>query len=185
MARRNDTSQKAAALVQDAERAVVDTVQKLEQMVSAVVDVNTSSEKIAKIIQVIDGIAFQTNILALNAAVEAARAGQAGSGFAVVADEVRNLAQRSAQAAKDTSSLIQESIDRAGHGAAKLDEVAIAIDMIEKNTGKLKALVTCESLDGDQTADFAQVMKSIRNLLQSADCTVSNAAEVQQRSKSL
>ena len=93
-------------------------------------EINTSSEKISKIIRVIDEIAFQTNILALNAAVEAARAGEAGMGFAVVADEVRNLAHRSAQAAKDTAALIEESIGKSNEGSRKLDLVARSIQQI-------------------------------------------------------
>src|SRR6202050_4338942 len=99
----------------------------LGHMVGSMDEINASSKKISKIIRVIDEIAFQTNILALNAAVEAARAGEAGMGFAVVADEVRNLAQRCAQAARDTSGLIEESIAKSRDGKVRLDEVAAAM----------------------------------------------------------
>ena len=110
-------------------------------MVSAMDGINASSQKISKIIKVIDEIAFQTNILALNAAVEAARAGEAGMGFAVVADEVRNLAQRCAQAAKDTADLIEESIQRSDGGRVKVDQVAVAIRAITAESAKIKVLV--------------------------------------------
>ena len=90
--------------------------QTVGQMMVSMNEINSSSEKVSKIIKVIDEIAFQTNILALNAAVEAARAGEAGMGFAVVADEVRNLAQRCAQAAKDTAALIEESMTKSRAG---------------------------------------------------------------------
>jgi hypothetical protein len=89
--------------------------------------IKDSSNQVARIIKTIDEIAFQTNILALNAAVEAARAGEAGMGFAVVADEVGNLAQRCAQAARDTTVLIEESIAKSAGGKAKVDEVAASI----------------------------------------------------------
>ena len=104
-------------------------------------EINSSSEKISKIIRVIDEIAFQTNILALNAAVEAARAGEAGMGFAVVADEVRNLAHRSAQAAKDTAALIEESIGKSSEGGRKLDQVAASIRQITGSATQVKTLV--------------------------------------------
>jgi methyl-accepting chemotaxis protein len=103
--------------------------------------IQDSSNKISKIIKVIDEIAFQTNILALNAAVEAARAGEAGMGFAVVADEVRNLAQRCARAASDTTSLIEDSIQRTKEGAGRLQDVTRSIDGITESTAAIRITV--------------------------------------------
>jgi methyl-accepting chemotaxis protein len=120
---------------------VEDANHNLEEMVQSMKEINTSSEKISKIIRVIDEIAFQTNILALNAAVEAARAGEAGMGFAVVADEVRNLAHRSAQAAKDTAALIEESIAKSTEGNKKLQLVAGSIQQVTGSSTQVKVLV--------------------------------------------
>src|SRR5207302_10792307 len=102
------------------------------QVVSTMSEIQTSSRKIAEIIGVIDGIAFQTNILALNAAVEAARAGEQGRGFAVVAGEVRNLAQRSAAAAKEIKSLIDDSSDKVEAGSRLVREAGSTMnDIVE------------------------------------------------------
>ncbi len=120
-------SHKATELMDQTSKVVTDANCTLELMQASMRDINQSSDRIGEIIKVIDGIAFQTNILALNAAVEAARAGDAGMGFAVVADEVRNLAQRSAQAAKDTAGLIEESITKSAEGRTKLDQLAAAM----------------------------------------------------------
>ena len=111
----------------------------LDNMVSAMNAVAVSNDKVAKIIRVIDEIAFQTNILALNAAVEAARAGEAGMGFAVVADEVRNLAQRSAQAARETADLITESIARSQVARTHTDAVQSAIQTLTGDSNRVKA----------------------------------------------
>ena len=114
---------------------------RLVQMVTSMNEINASSGEISKIIRVIDEIAFQTNILALNAAVEAARAGEAGMGFAVVADEVRNLAQRCAQAARDTARLIEDSIRKTREGKTRLDEVAGVFRFITESTEDVKQRV--------------------------------------------
>lgn len=114
---------------------------KVNQMVTAMNDINTSSNDIAKIIKVIDEIAFQTNLLALNAAVEAARAGQHGRGFAVVAQEVRNLASRSAKAARETSQLIESSSQRVSAGVAISDETSKAFEQIANDIARAAELV--------------------------------------------
>jgi len=143
MARKNtENSGAAAGLVTQSQQKFVETNQSLGEMMTAMGEINTQSDKISRIIKVIDEIAFQTNILALNAAVDAARAGEAGMGFAVVADEVRNLAQRCAQAARDTAGLIEESIAKSHDGKIKVDQVATAIRAITSESAKVKSLGT-------------------------------------------
>jgi methyl-accepting chemotaxis protein/methyl-accepting chemotaxis protein-1 (serine sensor receptor) len=137
----------------------------LDGTVAAMDELNTASQKISKIIKVIDEIAFQTNILALNAAVEAARAGEAGAGFAVVADEVRNLAQRSAQAAKDTSTLIAESITRSRDSKEKVDHVAAAIRSIAQDSNKIQVLVDEVNVASqEQSRGIEQVARAVTQM---------------------
>jgi methyl-accepting chemotaxis protein len=162
------------------------TNQALAKMVVAMGDINSSSDKIGKIIKVIDEIAFQTNILALNAAVEAARAGEAGMGFAVVADEVRNLAQRSAQAAKDTAALIVESIANSNDGKARVDQVAIAVRAITEESDKVKMLVDEVNIGSqEQTRGFEQVSKAIVQMERVTQSTAASAEESASASQEL
>ena len=163
MTHRNaDNSRSAADLTTRATELVTAANVHLEQMVGSMQEITASSDQIAKIIKVIDEIAFQTNILALNAAVEAARAGEAGMGFAVVADEVRNLAQRSAQAAKDTASLIEDSIAKSHAGKAKLDLVAQGIHDITAKVVEIKNLVDeVKSGNTEQARGTEQIAKAI------------------------
>jgi methyl-accepting chemotaxis protein/methyl-accepting chemotaxis protein-1 (serine sensor receptor) len=179
MARKNsEHSGSAAGIVSSVQKQFDETNQSLEQMVVAMHEIKTSSDKISKIIKTIDEIAFQTNILALNAAVEAARAGEAGMGFAVVADEVRNLAQRSAQAAKDTAALIEESISRSHDGQEKVGQVATAIKAITEEAGKVKTLVDDVNMGSEEQArGIEQIGKAIAQMEQLTQQTAANAEE--------
>jgi len=142
MTQRNaENAIKASGLMHDTTSLVDEANQSLNQMQHSMNAMNESSAKVANIIKIIDQIAFQTNILALNAAVEAARAGDAGKGFAVVADEVRILAHRSAEAARDTTNLIEESLSKSEEGKAKLALVAASIRAITQSSTHVKVLV--------------------------------------------
>jgi len=179
MTRKNaENSQSVAKLMMETETKVGVANTALDQMVTAMGEIDSSSEKVAKIIKVIDEIAFQTNILALNAAVEAARAGEAGMGFAVVADEVRNLAQRSAQAAKDTAALIEDSISHSKEGTTRLDQVAEAIRSITASSAQVKMLVDEVSLGSqEQARGIEQIAKAVAQMQQVTQKTAANAEE--------
>jgi methyl-accepting chemotaxis protein len=163
MTRKNaEDARSAAGLMNEASRVVEEANATLEQMQRSMDEINASGESISRIIKVIDEIAFQTNILALNAAVEAARAGDAGMGFAVVADEVRNLAQRSAQAAKDTESMIRESISKSSEGRLKLDHVSRAIRSITDKSLAVKCLIDGLSVSsGEQSRGVEQISQAV------------------------
>ncbi len=179
MAKRNaSNSSSMAKLVADSGRLFDQTDKELAEMIASMEDIRHSSDKISKIIRVIDEIAFQTNLLALNAAVEAARAGEAGMGFAVVADEVRSLAQRSAQAARDTATLIEESIGRSKSGRQKVDKVAEGIQTITEYSRNLKRLVDeVHSGSEEQSRGLEQIERAIVQMEHVTQTTAANAEE--------
>ncbi len=183
------TVQQTADSAREAEQQATtarDTAQQGEQVMSQVVanmnNISTSSRKIADIIGVIDGIAFQTNILALNAAVEAARAGESGRGFAVVASEVRSLAQRSANSAREIKSLINDSLDKVEAGTQLVNDAGVSMQAIMRSNEQVTRLISdISAATRDQSQGFLQVNDAIGHL---DGMTIHNAAMVQQSTAS-
>lgn len=173
-----DNSTQASSMMTETMRQVERSNTALKDMVASMGSIKSSSEKVAKINKIIDEIAFQTNILALNAAVEAARAGEAGMGFAVVAGEVRSLAQRSADAAKDTAALIEESIANATQGQERLDVVSAAIRDITEGAGKVKNLLDeVNEASKQQGQGIGQVSTGISQVSQVTQTAAASAEE--------
>ncbi len=165
----------------------------MKEMTLAMDDIKASSADIAKIIKTIDEITFQTNILALNAAVEAARAGEAGLGFAVVADEVRGLARRSAEAAKDTASKIEDAIQKSARGANISAKVALSLEQIVSKARQVDELAGgMATASQEQSQGITQVNLAVAEMEKvtqanaaSAEESASNAAELTVQAKAL
>ncbi len=175
---------KARELSEDAAAEVSDGNQQMSRMIEAMNEINNASAEISKIISVIDDIAFQTNILSLNAAVEAARAGAAGKGFAVVADEVRNLAAKSAEAAKNTTALIETSIRKISEGAKLADGTAQSLNQIVNSVNKVSELIhNIDIASAEQASSLVQVtqgMDQISAVVQTNSATAEESAAASQ-----
>ncbi|MCR8746742.1 methyl-accepting chemotaxis protein [Romboutsia lituseburensis] len=158
-------AQQANVLTLSAGKDVEDGNEQMKQMVKAMEEISFTSNEIGRIIKTIDDIAFQTNILALNAAVEAARAGNAGKGFAVVADEVRNLAAKSAEAAKNTSTLIENSIKAVDNGTTIVDNTAQSLQKIIHTTSQtIKIVDDIAKASEEQASAIAQVTLGVEQI---------------------
>ena len=182
MTRRNAENAQAAKEVANQTRQMADSgVSDMRAMDQAVAAIKSSSDNIARIIKTIDEIAFQTNILALNAAVEAARAGEAGMGFAVVADEVRNLAQRSAQAARETADLISDSLQKSDQGVQISARVAKNLQDVVGKIRRVDELVAeIAAASNEQSQGITQVntgISQVEKVTQANAATASDSAQ--------
>jgi len=179
MSRQNAANARQSHIISDSARQSAERgAARMQTLSEAIVRIKASADATAKIVKTIDEIAFQTNLLALNAAVEAARAGDAGKGFAVVAEEVRNLAMRSAEAAKNTSSLIEESVRNAEGGVAINQEVTRSLAEINDQIRKVSEVVAEISAASEQQNDgVEQVNRAVEQMNRVTQQTASNAEE--------
>nr|WP_315260953.1 methyl-accepting chemotaxis protein [uncultured Duganella sp.] len=174
----SDNARQANTLASSASDIAVKGGELVTRVIGTMSSITESSDKIADIIGVIDGIAFQTNILALNAAVEAARAGEQGRGFAVVATEVRNLAQRSAAAAKDIKALITDSVEKVGSGSALVNEAGTTMEEIVTSVKRVTDIISEISSAGrEQEVGIEQINTAVAEM---DTVTQQNAALVEQ-----
>jgi methyl-accepting chemotaxis protein len=173
-----DNSNQAKILASEARGAADEGDAAMKNMSVAINEIKQSSDKTAKIVKTIDEIAFQTNLLALNAAVEAARAGEAGKGFAVVAEEVRNLAMRSAEAAKNTTEMIEESVKNADSGVKITEEVAKSLNQIVDRVGKVGDLIAeIAAASNEQALGIEQVNTAVASMNQVTQQNAANSEE--------
>jgi methyl-accepting chemotaxis protein len=172
------SAQTANTLTVEVKKDALEGNAQMAEMLKAMEEISVSSENIGKIIKVIDDIAFQTNILALNAAVEAARAGQQGKGFAVVAEEVRNLAGRSAQAAKETTELIEGSIQKVEAGTKIAHQTAAALEKIVDEVAKAAELI--EEIADASTQQAASIQEIGGGVAQVSLVVQNNAATAEE-----
>ncbi|MEG3029899.1 MAG: methyl-accepting chemotaxis protein [Oscillospiraceae bacterium] len=173
-------AQKANGFAQQAGVGVSSGNEKMNEMIVAMSEISSKSNEIGKIIKTIDDIAFQTNILALNAAVEAARAGSAGKGFAVVADEVRNLAQKSAEAAKNTTALIEGSITAVAKGTQIADDTAKALEVVVEKSSQVTDIIaqisTASATEAEGARQVTIGVDQISSVVQTNSATAEESA---------
>jgi methyl-accepting chemotaxis protein len=179
MTKHNADNASAADNLMKQSRQMVDRANgSMTELTQSMVDISKASDETSKIIKTIDEIAFQTNLLALNAAVEAARAGEAGAGFAVVANEVRNLAMRAAEAAKNTSALIEGTVKKVKEGSELVERTNTAFSEVSKSAAKVGDLVAeIAAASGEQAQGIVQVNKAVSEMERVTQQSAANAEE--------
>jgi methyl-accepting chemotaxis protein len=173
-----DNASQAKAMMAETRQIVEKVDHQMDEMAGAITEITRTSEETGKIIKTIDEISFQTNLLALNAAVEAARAGEAGAGFAVVADEVRNLALRAAEAARNTSGLIENTIKAVRHGNDLTSATREAFRENVSNAGKVAQLIDeIAAASGEQAQGIGQVNRAVSEMSRVTQQSAASAGE--------